>query len=219
MAFAEKATQSIESKIKSDAIGELMSHARSESWLNTDARVSVWLPEQWLEANTCNSNIAIERGRSMKPWGRVSYEISCSDPAWKTRGRADVDVETQMVVANGSLQRGSTITEKDIRVEQKSLDRVYSEILSRPSEAIGKRVLRSVRAGSIVPERSIAKPFLVEKGAPLVIEVNSMGIEASMKGTALENGSLNERVSVRNESSGKTVSGMVVGRNKVRTFF
>lgn len=212
---ASDSVERIQKQIREDARSALMAHAEQQEWKNTEASIEVWMPEPWIEANECNGRVSVALERATKPWGRVGYEVACSAPEWRTRARATVSVKTQMAIAQKSLRRGDTITQADVSFEQRSMDRVYSDILSDMSSVVGKRVLRSIRANSVIPEISIAKPYLVEKNAPIVIQVDTMGIQAAMKGIALENGSLKERVSVRNSSSGKVLSATVTGKSRV----
>lgn len=217
--YAESSVSDIKAKIKADALSSLKSYATQQGWKNTVAETEIWLPEPWIEANPCQGQVGIAKGRSTQPWGRVSYEIECSNPQWHTRARATLSVKTQMAIAQKSLRRGDVITAQDVVFEQRSMDRVYTDILSDIQAVKGKRVLRSLRANSVIPEQSIAKPYFVEKDAPVNIQIDTMGIQATMKGIALENGSMTERVSVRNNSSGKTISATVSGKNTVTVSF
>lgn len=214
-AFGQAPSAKVEESIKAHAKKAVSQYASANGWVNTKTNVQVWMPASWIDSNPCSQEVKVKQSRASKPWGRVSYDISCEKPEWRTRGRATVNVKTQMAVAQKTLRRGDVVTSNDVAFKQMSMDRVYADILSTESEVIGKRVLRSVRSNSVIPEQSISAPFLVEKNMPVMIEVNTMGIRAQMKGTALDDASLGERVSVKNASSGKTLSATVSGKGLV----
>lgn len=193
--------------------------ATQNRWNYVNIETEVWIPESWIEANPCDGRLSVERGSSRKPWGRVSYEINCSNPEWQTRGRSETSVETNAAVSSTLLRRGHTLTAKDIEIKKVDLDRSYMKIYPNKENLIGNRVRRNIRPNDIIDPRFIDKAYLVEEGAPVVLEINQYGIQASMPGISLEDGALGETVTVQNQSSGKRVPGTVIDKNKVRVNF
>src|SRR5690606_20873548 len=62
-------------------------------------------------------------------------------------------------------------------------------------------------------------PLLVERGDNVVIRVAQGGIQASMRGVALQSGSLGEGILVRNLSSDKEITAWVVENGIVESRF
>lgn len=207
------------SLIKSHSENTIKDFAQQNNWNYVDIETDIWIPESWIESNPCRGNISVHRGSSRKPWGRVSYEIRCSNPEWETRGRSQTEVETDAAVSRTVLRRGHTITANDIEIKRVELNRSYLKIYPDKDGLIGKRVRRNIRPNDIIDPRFIDKAYLVQENKPVIIEINQLGIEASMPGIALEDGALGETVTVRNASSGKTVPGIVVDKNKVLVRF
>lgn len=205
--------------IKNHSEKEIESFARQNQWKYVDIETEVWVPDSWIESNPCHGKISVHRGSSRKPWGRVSYEIRCSNPEWETRGRSQTDIKTDAAVSATVLRRGHTITEKDIDVERVEINRSYLQIFPNKDSLVGKRVRRTIHPNDIIDPRFIDKAYLVQENQPVIIEVNQLGIEASMSGIAMEDGALGETVTVKNKNSGKAVPGTVVDKNKVLVNF
>lgn len=221
-AHANQENNSVEkakSLIRDHSENEIRDFAETNRWAYVDIDTDVWVPEPWIEANPCHGNITVSRGSSRKPWGRVSYEIQCSSPEWETRGRSETEVKTDAAVAKNLLRRGHTLTANDIEVKKVELNRSYLKIFPNKDSLIGKRVRRNIRPNDVIDPRLIDKAYLVQENKPVTIQVNQLGIEASMPGIALEDGALGETVTIKNASSGKTVPGTVVDKNKVSVRF
>ena len=207
------------SLIQNHSESTIQTFAEDNNWSYVKIDSDVWVPDSWIEANPCDGKITVSRGSSRKPWGRVSYEIQCSSPEWETRGRSHTEVSTEAAVAKTLLRRGHTITSKDLEIKKVDLNRSYLKIYPNKESLVGHRVRRNVRPNDIIDPRFIDKAYLVQEDKPVLLEVNQLGIQASMPGVALEDGALGETVTVRNTNSGKEVPGVVVDKNKVSVRF
>ena len=108
---------------------------------------------------------------------------------------------SQAVVANEVIRAGEVIT----------LDMVSSEngTMALDSPVIGRETRRTVYGGQPISMENTRSPRLVTRNDVVTIKYIKGGLEITTTGRAMEEGGLNDTVSVLNLSSRKLVSGTV----------
>jgi flagella basal body P-ring formation protein FlgA len=81
---------------------------------------------------------------------------------------------------------------------------------------VGQQLKRPVRPGDILSPAMVAPAPAVERGQTVWIAAESGGIKVTMKGEALADGAIGERVPVRNLSSKRVLEAEVISANLVR---
>ncbi|WP_018148346.1 flagellar basal body P-ring formation chaperone FlgA [Henriciella marina] len=105
------------------------------------------------------------------------------------------------VVANDVIRSGSAITPAMIATEDGAP--VYD------SPLIGREVRRTVYAGKEVTMDNTQSPRLVSRNQVVTVKFIQGGLEISTTARAMEEGGLNDTVSVLNINSRKMVTGVV----------
>ena len=129
-------------------------------------------------------------------------------------GRAD-DV-TDAVVTSAHLQAGTVLRAEDLRIARVHRALVHGEIARTIAEAAGQALRRQVVPGQPLPLADLTAPAVVQKGASVLITLESPGITLAAQGQALECGSIGERIRVANTSSHAVVLADVLGPGQVR---
>ena len=83
---------------------------------------------------------------------------------------------------------------------------------------IGQVFVQAMQAGRMVVDQSLQAPNLVLKGDPVSISYKSSHLAIRAKGTALESGSLQQKISVKNKVSNKIIDAIVIGRSSVAIY-
>ena len=78
---------------------------------------------------------------------------------------------------------------------------------------------RMIRAGSPVTINMFRTAMVVVANQPVRLRIRYHGIEASAKGIAMNRGRVGEMIKVRNESSGKIITGRVVDEQTVEVIY
>jgi flagellar basal body P-ring formation protein FlgA len=118
-------------------------------------------------------------------------------------------------VLTGSVSKGDTLTDHMFRMEprdRKSLPAGSVETIAALTGQIAKTALQE---GSPVPEDAIEKPVLVEKNALVTVLYNTGGLRLTMRGKAMESGSLGDMVTLINPQSRKTLFGTVTSAGTI----
>ncbi|MFC4653853.1 flagellar basal body P-ring formation chaperone FlgA [Rheinheimera marina] len=184
------------------------------------SKISLSLPAALQDKAAC-PGLQISRSNPQQaPWGRVSYSLNCKgQPSWQSRATAQVQVWLPIVVTSRALQRDEVLNAGMLKLELTELrqSRLDPELQLEP--LVGMRTKRRFSAGQPVSRHLLEAQLLVRKGEQVIIQVKATDFAASTTGVALEDGVLQQRIKVRNSSSGTELEAEVVAENTVQTLF
>jgi flagella basal body P-ring formation protein FlgA len=149
--------------------------------------------------------------------GRSTVGVRCTAPApWTLYVPVTVEASVKTVALRHSLPKGTVLQASDLVLQQQPAHSLRGEYISSIAVAAGKLLRRDLRSGTPVYINMLAVPNAIERGqsTQLLAEINN--IEVKMQGTALASGAVGEVIAVRNDSSGKTVEGIVTVEGSVR---
>ena len=113
-----------------------------------------------------------------------------------------------------SVERNEILKCSDVLVERRPKAEVGTDALTR-ERAVGMQARRQLRAGQAMRSADLAKPDLVQRDQAVTLIYEAVGVYLTVLGKALEAGTEGDVVNVLNLQSKRTVSGVVVGRNRV----
>ncbi|MDE3018463.1 MAG: flagellar basal body P-ring formation protein FlgA, partial [Nitrospirota bacterium] len=124
---------------------------------------------------------------------------------------AEVTVSADVVTVIRTVQPQDTLEEGDLAMARLPLPGESHDFLTEPEQAIGKRVIRPIRAEAPVRMSSLAIPEVVQKGADVTIEFKHGGLLIQASGTSKMSGHVGQAVTVLNQDSKREVRGIVAG--------
>ncbi|MGL4324091.1 MAG: flagellar basal body P-ring formation chaperone FlgA [Beijerinckiaceae bacterium] len=125
--------------------------------------------------------------------------------------------ETVLVpVLSRHLQKGDAIRNDDFQMERREKDLAGDDAVTDAKSLLGRVARNAMRAGLVLRDRDLVRPIAVERNAMITMHLDVPGIQLTMKGKALDQGSIGEMISVQNLTSKRTVQGMVIGAGQVR---
>jgi flagella basal body P-ring formation protein FlgA len=124
--------------------------------------------------------------------------------------RGTLEVSAPVAVAVSNLRREDTITATQIHMAPMDISTLKAPCL-QASQVIGKKLIRSIKAGSVIDLASIEFPPMVKKGTPVKIFCQKNGIELTATGIAKTDGKQDQIIKVKNISSDKEIFGRVTG--------
>jgi flagella basal body P-ring formation protein FlgA len=149
--------------------------------------------------------------------GKVTVGVRCEgEKPWTLYVPVTVAVMSQVVVAKTELTRGSIITREDLKLEQRDIARLHRGYLDSLEKAIGKTVKYSVRPNQVVTPSRVESPLAVKRNGRVTILAANSSVQVRMSGTALENGSIGERIRVKNRSSNRELEARVIEQGVVQ---
>ncbi|MBN8549593.1 MAG: flagellar basal body P-ring formation protein FlgA [Deltaproteobacteria bacterium] len=124
--------------------------------------------------------------------------------------QASVDEWNMMPVANRTVPRGSLIQADDVVMARVNLASVPSDALHHDREVIGLAANRDIPFGEVFRKDKLAVPPLITAGAKVTMMYRNGLFEASASGIALESGVRGQEIKVRNDSSKKVISAVIL---------
>ena len=90
------------------------------------------------------------------------------------------------------------------------------EVVQAMRDAVGQALRRAVQPGQPLQLADLGRPMVVQKGTPMVLVLDTPGIQVTAQGVAMEPGGLGERVHVVNPVSHVVVEAEVTGPGQAR---
>lgn len=150
--------------------------------------------------------------------GRFSaYFTFPSDEGISSSFRADGTVSAQIdvVTALHDLSPGQIISRNDLDVINEDSRTLPARTISDPAAVVGQTARHTISAGSPLTPDQIIHVDLVEKGAPVILDISSTGLHLTASGIAVDSGALGERIHVLNPTSRMIVVGQIIDRTRV----
>ena len=111
------------------------------------------------------------------------------------------------------MKRGEIIRPNDIN--RLNIVGSYRGIAMVEEEVLGKKIKNNLKANKQIYLKNLEKEWMIEKNNKIVFENNSKFIRIKIDVIALENGDLNDRIRVKNTSSGEILTGFIKNNKKV----
>lgn len=162
----------------------------------------------------CSHQPHISRN-SQNNMGRVSVIISCNTPKWQQFMSAQVDGELPVVVSAQDIPNNTPITRNMMTQSWIPANQMRPQYYHRIQEIEDKTTSRTIRANTILANNMLKNTQLIQKDQEVNVTVQNNGLHIELRAIALENGELNQRIRLKNASSGKTLQGKVISADSV----
>lgn len=173
-----------------------------------DNRLTLTKCEQPLSAFT-SSNI------NQNP--RFSVGIKCSgQKPWSLYVAVNVEKIASLYVTSSPLSRGDVITRSKIQLVKRDINKLRRGYYRNKNELLGMVAKRSLRAGIIISSHHLTLPMIIKKGDSVDIIAKTSAILIRMQGKAMADGAKGQRIRVKNNSSKKIISAVVITTGVVK---
>ena len=146
----------------------------------------------------------------------VAFELTGSAVARRMplrfTGTVTETVETATLAR--SVRAGEVIKASDVLMERRRKSEVNGEGLSA-DQAVGLAAKRPLRGGQVVRPADLMKPQVVQRNEAVTIVYNVPGVLLTVRGKALEVGSVGDIIGVLNVQSNRTIQGTVTGPGRI----
>ena len=127
-----------------------------------------------------------------------------------------VDDTVDLPVTTTRLLAGSVLRAEDVHMARVHVGVLRGEVVRDPGAAIGMQLKRQIAAGQPLEMGELMRPALVQKGATVLMVLDSPGIALTARGQAMEPGAIGERIRILNPASRAVVEAEVIGPDRVR---
>ncbi|BES84333.1 flagella basal body P-ring formation protein FlgA [Pectobacterium araliae] len=140
-----------------------------------------------------------------KMWGNVSLSVRCEQQ--RRFIQTEVQVTGNYVTSSRPINRGTTLTEKDIGLTKGRLDLLPLRPVLTLQSAQGAVLLRDLTPGQVITASMIRRAWVVKAGQSVQIIAQGDGFMINGEGKAMNNAAAGQAVRVRT-ANGQIISGI-----------
>ena len=133
--------------------------------------------------------------------------------------RVGMEVLTDVVVSKRELVKNHEITAEDVYIQKKWLRRIPANVVTIPSDIVGKTLTFNVRPHREIRKNSIRTLLLIKRGNFVRIVVDNDSLSVTTTGVSEEDGARDKVIRVKNLSSNRTIYARVAGDSLVKVEF
>jgi flagellar basal body P-ring formation protein FlgA len=133
--------------------------------------------------------------------------------------RVSIEVLMDVVVSKRELVKNREITAEDVYMQKKWLKRIPANVVTIPSDIVGKILTYNVRPQSEIAKNNIRTPLLIKRGNIVRIVFDNDSLNVTTAGVSEEDGAINKVIRVKNLSSNRTIYARVTGDSLVKVEF
>jgi len=163
----------------------------------------------------CSEPLATRPAQGARAGGRMTIEVSCADPRWRIYVPVTLSARVPVAVAARPLPARTALAASDLRLAERDLHALPQGYFTRLEDAAGLELTRALGAGETLTPGAVRAGSLVRRGQAVTLLARSDALTVRMQGEALSDGGLNQRIRVRNLSSGREIEGVVVSADVV----
>lgn len=172
--------------------------------------------DESIQFKTCQNKLTFSLANHDEIGQRTLVKVCCNDPhPWKLLVPANIQVIENVVITNKPLPKGKVITSSDLSMQNVNILKLYNGYYSNPQSIAGKILKSSARAGTIITSQLIANPKIISRGEIINISYKSKLFDIKAKGKALNDGAINEIISVQNLRSKKIIDGKITAKGEI----
>jgi flagella basal body P-ring formation protein FlgA len=143
--------------------------------------------------------------------GRVSIGVHCNgEKKWSLFVSALIKGYEAVIVLTRPVQRGEIITRQHLAIEKKDISSTKGDYATVFEQVENKQAARNMPAGAILGTRSVVEPAMIKRKDKVIIRTGQAAFLIEMSGIALMDGIKGQIIRVKNESSGRIITGTVL---------
>lgn len=134
---------------------------------------------------------------------------------------ATVEIEAfaEIFVAAKDLSANAKITESDVRLEKRRLEKPIQNYLRDAEKLRGVMLMKNIANGVEITIDSFISAVVIKSGDTIRIEARSGNLKLIVTGTARSSGKIGDRIAVKNSQSGAIIQAIVVDEGLVKIAF
>ncbi|WP_019626463.1 flagellar basal body P-ring formation chaperone FlgA [Thioalkalivibrio sp. ALJT] len=188
-----------------------------EADADADIQIEIGQLDNRLRLAYCHEGLNASFPPGGRREGNTAIHLQCAGPVtWQLYVPATVERHARVLVANRSLPRQHVLTAGDLRFQRIETSRHAGSYHEDKSELVGQQTRRNIRSGQIIGTQHVTQREIISRGQRVTILAENGAIAIRMQGEALENGTLGDRIRVKNTSSGRVVEGEIQASGDVR---
>jgi len=143
--------------------------------------------------------------------GRSVVGVRCNgSKPWKIFVPVKIAALQHVLVSKLALRRGQLLNPSDFHLVEQDVAQLRKGYYTNARQVAGLRAKRAIRSGSVLTPSMLAQDKIVKRGSHVEILAREGGLSVRMRGKAMANGAIGDRIRVKNQSSGREVTGLII---------
>ncbi|MGY5365934.1 flagellar basal body P-ring formation chaperone FlgA [Enterobacter oligotrophicus] len=213
------ARKQVYARVQQQAAETIRQEALRNGWEDYQAKLNLFIPSEIAQYAPCPAPLSVTMpGGEHLDLRRLRFDVRCdAGNGWDVAVTVKHDIYLQVLMTKETLERGHVIAASDLTRRKFNISNLRSGYLTRPDDVIGLTLKRRTRELQPLSMSQLDSPVMVERGQRVLMVANQDGVEARTMGIASKKGRKGEMIKVKNESSEREVTAMVVDMGVVRT--
>jgi len=170
-----------------------------------------------LKLKKCSTKLHAFMPKGSRETGKTTVGVRCTGKkAWSLHVPVTISIYGKVLVASHQLQKGRVLTTADLKLAKNNLANLSYGYYENLDNAIGMKLKRHVSAGTVLTPAMLKKPRIITRGQKVTIMAQSGSMLVRMKGKALDNGAIGDRIKVINIRSKKKLEGIITVAGEVK---
>lgn len=183
---------------------------------SAEFEINVLPLDSQLQLAECPTPLEAFKSDDLIKAGRTLIGVRCNaEKKWSIFVSAVVKVYESVIVLTRPVQRGDIITGQHLIIEKRDVSSTRGDFATALEQVENKEAIRNMPTGAILGLKSVVQPPLVRRKDKVIISSGQDAFSIQMSGTAMMDGALGQVIKVKNESSGRIVSGVVIDQGLV----
>ncbi|WP_161776160.1 flagellar basal body P-ring formation chaperone FlgA [Polycyclovorans algicola] len=140
---------------------------------------------------------------------QATVVLRCGQPSWQLYVPVRASGGTAVVVLKRSVAGNTTLGVDDVEQVTRDATAAGYGTFDDVASVLGLQTRRALPAGRVLGPADVIRAPTVRRGDQVAIEVQTAAVTIRMQGEALADGSVGQRIAVKNLSSGKRVEAVV----------
>ena len=180
--------------------------------------ISVGNLDSRLRLSSCTIPVEFINQDQSSLGGNISVKAECNGgTTWSVHVPAQVTIYREITIAKRDIRRGEVINAMHLTSNLVNVSNIRQAFLSESKDIIGKEAKRNISTGEPFKTALLDAPTVVKRGELVTLESLAGSIKVSSAGTAMANGRIGQKIRVRNNSSERVISGIVISQGVVQT--
>ncbi len=157
----------------------------------------------------CRQPLSVALNGRPRPWGRVSFNVRCSQPIWTLNVPATVHMYGNYVVAARFLATGTVLADADMALASGDLSELGDDVVRQVNDATGRSLSRTLVIGAPIGLNSLRDLAVIKAGDRVRVLLTGAGFQAAGDASALSSAGLGESIKLK-MSDGQQLQGQVI---------
>ena len=159
----------------------------------------------------CDTELKHSLPQGHRLQGRVAVGARCMDGnhRWSIFVPVTITQFADVLVTTEIVSRGEFLRADQLKLERRSLTVLHNGYLKSFKQAVGKQLKTTLAKGLVVKPNQLKRPYTIKQGQNVNLLAKSDLISVRIKGKALSNARVGDRIRVKNTSTNKIVEGTV----------